>query len=81
MKKIATKIKNIHFPVIVERGKDGYYIAECTLFDGCFSQGKTLDEVLHNIREVIGLCLEEKENMSRIEEYDPVEVGLHTVML
>jgi len=61
-KTILTKIKNTKFPIFVERDEDGFYVVECPLFKGCYTQGKTLDEALKNIREVIGLVLEEKEN-------------------
>ena len=49
-------------PLIVEKDEEGFYVVECPLFSGCYTQGKTPDEALKNIREVIGLCLEEKEN-------------------
>jgi hypothetical protein len=28
-------------------------VVECPLFDGCYTQGKTIDEALKNIREVL----------------------------
>ena len=64
MKKKAKIItKNRQFPVFVEKDEDGFYVVECPLFRGCYSQGETLDGALNNIREVIELCLEEKENV------------------
>ena len=44
--------------VIVERGEDGYFVAHCPSLKSCWSQGKTRDEVLKNIREAIDLYLE-----------------------
>lgn len=44
-------------PIIVEKGEDGFYIVECPLFEGCYTQGKTIDEALRNIREVIEMIL------------------------
>ena len=61
-KSLLAKIKNQSFPVIVEKDEDGFYVVECPLFKGCYTQGKSLDETLRNIREVIEICLEEKEN-------------------
>jgi len=55
-KTFSAKIKNRQFPVIVEKDEDGFYVVECTLFQGCYSQGKSLDEALENIREVIQIC-------------------------
>jgi predicted RNase H-like HicB family nuclease len=77
--KITTK--NKQFPVFVEKDEDGFYVVECPLFRGCYSQGKTLDEALKNIREVIELCLEEKENLEILKWYRPLEVSLHTILV
>lgn len=41
--------------VIVEEGEDGYYVASVPALKGCWSQGKTRDEALKNIREAIEL--------------------------
>jgi len=48
----------MEFTVIIERDEDGYYVAEVPNLKGCYTQGKTLEEVMRNIREVIELCLE-----------------------
>ena len=50
--------KKVHLPVLVEKDEDGFFVAECPLLQGCYTQGKTLDEALKNIHEVIELCLE-----------------------
>ena len=82
MKKIhVANIKHKQFPVIVERDEDNFYIVECPLLRGCFTQGKTLDEALKNIREVIELCLEEKENQNTARAYNPKELSFHTVTI
>ena len=80
-KTFLTKIKNRQFPIIVEKDKDGFYVVECPIFRGCYTQGKTLDEALKNIREVIELCLEEKENREILKSYSPKELSLHTITL
>lgn len=66
-------------PIFVEKDEDGFYIVECSLFKGCYSQGETLDEALKNIREVIELLLEEKENQEILKSYNPLELSLHTI--
>lgn len=43
--------------VVVEVDDDGYY-AFCPELEGCQSQGKTLEEVMANIREAVELYLE-----------------------
>ncbi|MEO8085391.1 MAG: type II toxin-antitoxin system HicB family antitoxin [Bacteroidota bacterium] len=45
--------------MLVEQDEDGIYIVTCPAFDGCHSYGKTIDEALSNIREVIDICLDE----------------------
>lgn len=70
-----------HLPVFVEKDEDGFYVVECPVFDGCYSQGKTLDEALRNIREVIEMVLEEKKNRELLEAYHPIELSLHTIRL
>jgi len=80
-KSFLTKIKNQPFPVIVEKDEDDFYVVECPLFKGCYTQGKSLDEALKNIREVIKICLEEKENQEILKTYKPKEFSLHTIKL
>ena len=67
------------FPILIEKDEDGYYIVECPILDGCYSQGRTLDEALKNIHEVIGLCLEEEKNRELYEEYQPQELSFHLI--
>lgn len=81
MKAYSAKMKNTQLPILVERDEDGLYVAECPLFKGCYSQGETLDEALHNVREVIALVLEEKESRETLKSYKPREVGLHTIAI
>lgn len=51
--------KTQHFPILIEQDEDGVYIVSCPSFQGCHSYGKTIDEALENIREVIEMCIEE----------------------
>ncbi|HYM20072.1 MAG TPA: type II toxin-antitoxin system HicB family antitoxin [Candidatus Kapabacteria bacterium] len=44
--------------VILEKGEDGFIVAHCPALKSCWSQGKTRDEALANIREAIELYLE-----------------------
>jgi predicted RNase H-like HicB family nuclease len=44
--------------VVVQRGKDGYFVVNCPSLKSCWSQGKTREEALENIREAITLFLE-----------------------
>ncbi|MEM9274183.1 MAG: type II toxin-antitoxin system HicB family antitoxin [Cyanobacteria bacterium P01_F01_bin.143] len=49
------------FYVIVEQDEDGIFIGEVPQLTACYSQGKTIDELLENMKEVIEMCLEEEE--------------------
>lgn len=46
------------FTIIIERGEDGYFIGTVPELRGCHTQGKSLDELIENIKEAIQLCLE-----------------------
>ena len=83
MSVVATKSKlhSLQLPLFVEKDEDGFYVVECPLFEGCYSQGKTLDKALKNIREVISLILEEKESREVLRSYRPQELSLHTITL
>ena len=39
--------------VVIYRGEDGYWVAECPSLPGCVSQGKTKAETIANVREAI----------------------------
>jgi len=69
-------VKKLRFPVIVEIDEDGYYIVSCPLFKGCHTYGKTIEEALENIKEVIELCLEEEEldKSTKFVGYREVEI-------
>ena len=55
--------KHIHLPILVEQDEDNVYIVSCPVFKGCHSYGKTIDETLNNITEVIQICLVEEKEM------------------
>ena len=39
--------------VLIYRGEDGYWVAECPSLPGCVSQGQTREEAIANIKEAI----------------------------
>jgi predicted RNase H-like HicB family nuclease len=39
--------------VVIYRGEDEYWIAECPSLPGCISQGKSKEQAIHNIKEAI----------------------------
>jgi predicted RNase H-like HicB family nuclease len=46
------------FSVIIERDREGYYVASVPALRGCHSQAKSLDALIPRIKEAIELCLE-----------------------
>ena len=50
---------NNNYPVIIEQDENKIFIVSCPLFKGCHSYGKTIDEAMKNIQEVIEMCIEE----------------------
>lgn len=51
----------MNLKVVIDEGEDGYFVASVPALKGCWSQGKTRDEALANIREAIELYLEPDE--------------------
>ena len=52
------------FYVVIEKDEDGYFVGEVPALKGCYSQGKTIDELLSNIRDVIEMAIEEEPFVS-----------------
>lgn len=70
-------MRKLHLPIIIEMDEDEYYIVSCPLFRGCHSYGKTINEAMENIREVIEMCLEETkvEELNRFIGFRELEVA------
>jgi predicted RNase H-like HicB family nuclease len=52
------EIPSVNLKIVIEPGEDGYYVAHCPALKSCWSQGKTREEALQNLREAIDLYLE-----------------------
>ena len=66
--------------VVVTHGRDGFFVANCPSLKSCWSQGKTREEALENIREAITLFLEPQsgrltEGGTRAQRDDKIEGG------
>ena len=61
----------MNLKILIEKGEDGYFAASVPSLKGCWSQGKTREEALANIREAIELYLEpdEIETIGQGKEY------------
>ncbi|MBK6540405.1 MAG: type II toxin-antitoxin system HicB family antitoxin [Flavobacteriales bacterium] len=66
----------VHLPLMIETDEDGVFIVSCPAFKGCHSYGKTVDEAIANVREVIAMCMEEEqpEQLNRFVGFREIEV-------
>jgi predicted RNase H-like HicB family nuclease len=62
------KIQN--FSVVIEHDADGF-VAECLDLQGCYTQGKTYEEVVKNIKDAIKLGLADR--VAKKEKLDTPE--------
>jgi len=65
--------------VIIYRGEDGYWVAECPSLPGCLSQGKSKEDAVTNIREAIRgyvAALEEDKLAVPEERFDAVLIAV-----
>lgn len=63
--------------VLVERDRDGFYVASVPALKGCHTQARSLDELMQRIREAAELCLEVQG-----EEVDDLEfVGVQRLTI
>lgn len=54
----------MEFDVLIQQDEDGIFVAKVPEIEGCYTQGKTLQQVIERIKEAIEVCLEaDKENV------------------
>jgi predicted RNase H-like HicB family nuclease len=51
--------RRLQLTAVVERDRAGY-VATCPQLQGCYTQGRTYEEVVRNIRDAIRLHLEDR---------------------
>ena len=75
--KSATRMK---FVVALEDGEDGFIVASCPALPGCYSQGRSREEALVNIKEavegVVAVMLEDGEPVPFHTELHEIEVAV-----
>ncbi|MFH1290091.1 MAG: type II toxin-antitoxin system HicB family antitoxin [Nanoarchaeota archaeon] len=65
------------FTVVIEKDEDGLYVATVPDIQGCYTQGKTVEQAIERIKEAIEVCLEADG-----EEINPMRfVGIQRVIL
>jgi len=46
----------MEFTVLIEQDEDGIFVAKVPDIAGCYTQGKTVSQVLERVREAIQVC-------------------------
>jgi predicted RNase H-like HicB family nuclease len=63
--------------IVLGHGEDGMYVAHCPALKSCWSQGRTREEALRNIREAVELYLEaDPGELSVDEEHEVVKLAI-----
>lgn len=77
MRKVTKITTKQNYPVLVEKTKDGFYFIQCPIIEDCYSEGRTIQSALKNIKDVIELRIEEgvKPNFNNFE------LSLHSVVI
>ena len=55
---IAKREAEMQYTIFVRKAPDGFYIASSPLIPEAHAQGKTYEECVANMKEVLELCLE-----------------------
>ena len=55
----------MRFTILLRKGEDSGYVAECPAIPGCVSQGNTAAVARKNIKEAIFACLEVMNETAR----------------
>ncbi len=64
------------FQVIVEQDEAGCYVAECPALKACYTQGKSYEEVMENIKDVIAMCLQDFKKRGKRLPRPPEIIGV-----
>ena len=70
-------MKKYKLSVLIERDEDGYLVATVPSLKSCYTQAKTMEELMPRIKEVVDLCLQEEEPIPMVfEGVQQIEVAL-----
>jgi predicted RNase H-like HicB family nuclease len=75
----SKNMKKHTFQIIVEQDEAGFYVAECPALRTCYTQGKTYEHVIENIKDVIALCLEDLKARRKGIPKQPEIIGVQRV--
>lgn len=58
---------NREFYVLIEKDGDGFFVGEIPQLRACYSQGRTIDELMENMKEAVALALEDDDQQEPVE--------------
>lgn len=61
------KMEKQNFTILIEQDEDGIYVAKAPDIQGCYTQGKTIEEVMERIKEAIQVCIESEEDLPKMK--------------
>ena len=70
-----TELKKYNLTILIEKDEDGIYVASVPALKGCYTQAKTVEELMPRVREAIELYLEDESEEIPQNEF----VGIHQV--
>ena len=62
-RKFSKTKKIFNFRVLIEQDEDGIFVASVPSLPGCYTEGDTFEEAIKNIKDVIGLHLEARQEL------------------
>lgn len=72
---MAKTKKELQFKVLIEQDENGIYLASVPELPGCYTQGKTLEQVRERIKEAIELVLESDKALKKEKLNSPSSSG------
>ncbi len=70
----------VRFQVIIEQDEDGYYVTDVPALRGRHAQGRTFEEAMEIIRDVIAMCVREmQEDGLEVSDKYPEVIGIKTL--
>lgn len=64
-------VNELQFKVLIEQDENGLYVASVPELPGCYTQGKTLEQVRERIKEAIELVLESDKDLKKEKLQSP----------
>ena len=67
------KDESLKFTVLIEQDEDGIFVVKVPDIAGCYTQGKSVEQVMGRIKEAIKVCIESESE----EDITPLKfIGL-----